>query len=180
MWDFAARRGVDAVEALSDEDFLAGLHEVNRYFVQNEAERHGYALAPFAGPQSLEERHVAARVDYAGAPRRFRYYSAAIFRRTLAGLNAVATPARGTLAEGAAASAEPAATPAPAASGWVEPEVVRGVWDLSGVTERQFMEALRLTSLRMTDCTLSGPSARPATTAGRRASRIGTVATEHA
>ena len=50
MWDFAARRDVEPVEALSDEDFLAGLHEVNRYFNKNEAERHGYALAPFAGP----------------------------------------------------------------------------------------------------------------------------------
>ena len=52
-----------------------------------------------------------------------------------------------------ALSAEPAGTlePAAAASGWAEPEVVRGVWDLRGVTERQFMEDLRLTSLRMTD-----------------------------
>ena len=50
MWDFAARRGMEAVEALSDEDFLAGLHEVNRYFTNHEAERRGYALGALRWP----------------------------------------------------------------------------------------------------------------------------------
>ena len=59
------------------------MKNIDRYFAKNLAVRASWQLLRGRGPQNLEDRRNAGKLDYLGSPRRFKFFSAWIFRHKL-------------------------------------------------------------------------------------------------
>ena len=63
------------MDKLTDEEFEDCLQKINDYFRKNPDTRKRWDLKDSVGPQSAADRLDEERMDYLGAPKKFKFYS---------------------------------------------------------------------------------------------------------
>ena len=96
MWTQIADLQKDSIEDLTAEEFLDCLYSVDVYFRKNPAVREKMSLAPFKGPQHVEDRDVEQRVNYLGDAAVYKYYDKGLFLCELRALDSQLIPEKAT------------------------------------------------------------------------------------